>query len=331
MSHSHDFNTAVTQCSEASLLHALFVGVGDEVVFADTSGHIRYCGEGVARMLGYCSAEMLNISWQAFIAGDNPCCCSEKCQNLPETAMPTRLLHKSGSAVPVTGKSIPIADQPGVMIGHLYLVRETPHHTHGFPFNDLQEQVLEESNHRVRNNLAMICALLDMEMLQAPENERHRLLVSLARTRGLALVHNLVQGSSQQVELGMLARAVIDSSRALFERIEGVITVTCASPIHITSKRATYLSLVLTELAVHLISCSNERGNPTFPVIAVEKNGSSTVITVTGSSCTPDHQKCRLTALSREIITGLVERSLDGKIMLSHEPPFGAVITFPIA
>ena len=132
----------------------------------------------------------------------------------------------------------------------------------------VRHQMWADLNHRVRNNMAMICALLEMEMMQAADSEKSRLLISLARIRSLTLVYNLVlQNEHGDVEIGELFRGVISTITSLFHHTNGNIKVHSATSIYIDQNRAIYLSLILTELVVHIFQCISSCACPCSPVI----------------------------------------------------------------
>jgi len=193
-----------------------------------------------------------------------------------------------------------------------------------------QARVLEESNHRVRNNLAMICALLEMEMLQAPENERRRLRISLARTRSLALPHELTDSSSGKVEVAILTHAVIDNVRSLYGQVENNVNIICTSPIYLDTHCATYLALVITELAAHIIDCSSSSCMPWTLATSIENSDKEIHLSIE-CGCSSKGDECPgIDPLSWNILKGLIERSLGGRLELPEGRPFRALIHCPL-
>ena len=305
-------------------------------MIVDAQGRICCCGSRVAARLGYAADDLIGSPSVKLLAPDS----RETDTGIPPPArrFQASCLRKDGTTVGCSGRALPLDDAQGQSTGtlcvfdgaqHIGLMDDRDPHPH---LSDAQTLVLEESNHRVRNNLAMICALLDMEILHAPEGERYRLLVSLARTRSLALPHNLIEDASGEVEVGMLTRAVVDSVRSLFARVDAIVNVTSTAPVRLSCRRATYLALALTELMVHLMHCAVSHAAHTSPSIHIAEDPPGTVSLVLTATCNIADPPCeKLAPLSREILVGLVERSLAGRLELSESHPVHAVIAFPLA
>ncbi|HEX2951169.1 MAG TPA: histidine kinase dimerization/phosphoacceptor domain -containing protein [Armatimonadota bacterium] len=317
----------------SSFAQALLTVAGDDMLLLDASGRIVFCGTHISAMLKYQESALLGHQIDEFVPMHLP---------LPNNELPAgqqieatnQLVTKDGEFISVSCLQTPLYDGDNHCCGAVLLVRK-PDSNEKASVSQLRDdhiRILEESNHRVRNNLAMICALLDMEIMQAPENERHRLRVTLARTRSLSLIHNLVQHTNPGfVEVGILTRAVIDSVRSLYPQTEGTIAITCPTLIHLSVKRATYLGLTLTELAVFLTDCAiaHERASSPSITVASESDGQFS-ISIEGTTCSHYPECCKLPQLSKDIITGLVERSLGGHIAMKPDGPFHVTITCPI-
>jgi len=194
----------------------------------------------------------------------------------------------------------------------------------------VRHQMWADLNHRVRNNMAMICALLEMEMMEAADGEESRLLISLARIRSLTLVYNLVlQNENGDVEIDELFRGVISTITSLFHHNNGKMLVHSDISIYIDQNRATYLSLILTELVVHIVQCISSCASPCSPVIEVKEAAGQISIELTNARV----QKCArnpISTLSSEILVGLVERSLHGSISMGDDIGNNITICFPV-
>lgn len=307
------------QFGDNALLYTLLAQLGQDVLLCDAEACIVYCGAQLAALLESAPDDLCGQDWSAMQTAP------PRATDADAMAFSGQYLTKAGHLITLVGTCVPLATPQGAAAGQLFVLRSATFR------DEAHALVMEESNHRVRNNLAMICALLDMEMMHAPDAERQRLLISLARTRSLALVHNLVQNASSQVEVSVLTRAVMDSARTLFCRIDTPVSVTCPTPAFLNTKRATYLGLALTEIIVHLIRCGITHGTPAFPDIAIARTADTMQLTVTGTVCSATHEcDCLLAPLSREILVGLVERSLGGNVTLVERPPFCAVISCPL-
>jgi PAS domain S-box-containing protein len=305
--------TLLSQLGEQAVLQAMLETVGAQMLILDTEQRLVYCGEAFARLLGYMPDAMMGKSLCHFQPTEPP---TTAARSVTAPRCPSRYQRQDGAIIEIHLACSPLHDATGHAQATLCML-QTPQDTHA--------QATAEANHRVRNNLAIICALLDMEMMHAPEPERQRLLISLARTRSLGLSYNLGQPGSELVEVGQLVQAVIDSLRALYVRADGTMALSCSAPVYLSMKRATYLSLALTELAMRIIPCVTAHGAQTLPTMTITEDDGLLRIVVAADGC-PRSLCSGLSPLSRELLDGLMEHSLGGTIVYDTDAPFRAVL-----
>ncbi len=178
-----------------------------------------------------------------------------------------------------------------------------------------RQRMWAELNHRVRNSMAIICALLEMEMMQASTGERDRLIITLARIRSLTLVYNLVlQDKDGCIEISELSSGIISSISSLFQQNITSRLMQADSEVLINQSRSIYLALVLTELVVHIFQCIANCPHPCQPLIKMKQEEGLICIELSNSNESPCAHK-QMSPLSREILVGLVEFSLQGRIL----------------
>jgi two-component sensor histidine kinase len=118
-------------------------------------------------------------------------------------------------------------------------------------------RLLEEINHRVKNNLASIVGLIYAELRcgrAASEDSKEVLRALRGRVEGLAAVHSMLSDSGwAPLRLSEVARQVTQSTLRLAPRFTEVKLVVPASTLTVTSKQATSLAIVLNELATNVI------------------------------------------------------------------------------
>jgi len=298
----------------------------------DRDMHIRYWGAGATISLGYAADEMIGRPIRDFLAADSMALCE-----LLNLLMMTRqhsedevitCRHRDGHAVQMTGSATPLQDHEGLPAG-LLLIGRSCRQCAGVTCDSTS--TMEEINHRVRNTLAIICALLEMEMRNSSPCERDRLQTSLARIRGLVLIFGFWQHDSMHhVEVGNLAQAMLGSATSLSGQPGIFIPVDCPEEIHLCSRRGTYLGLVFTELATHLVHWYIAHPGAEVPMFTIRRDAREMVITVSAPVPPTGEIPSPVDALSREILVGLVERSLGGTITLTEQTEFLAVIRCPI-
>ena len=120
--------------------------------------------------------------------------------------------------------------------------------------------MLQEMNHRVRNNLQTVAGLLSMQLRRMkPEGEASKAVrESVARIQSMAAVHDLMtRGDVESTSVYELARKVAEAEVATFNKpdfdLEIVIEPVEAERIRIGSHEATLLALLLNELISNAI------------------------------------------------------------------------------
>ncbi len=125
----------------------------------------------------------------------------------------------------------------------------------------VREALLQEVNHRVRNNLAAILGILKLEMERprTPDLDYHSTIQDLiVRIRGLASVHNLLsQAQWASLPLERLVYEVISSALSS-SPIRRQIQLVLSSPdgtsnLPISPRQATGLAMVLNELTTNSV------------------------------------------------------------------------------
>lgn len=115
-----------------------------------------------------------------------------------------------------------------------------------------RELLLKEIHHRVKNNLQVISALLEMQVARtSDENVRAAIREGQNRVLSIAFIHqNLYQHDDLKgVEVGTFLKELISHIRQVFEKPECPVTITNLVPeTFIDIESATPLGLILNEL-----------------------------------------------------------------------------------
>ena len=117
-----------------------------------------------------------------------------------------------------------------------------------------QDVLLSELNHRVKNNLQLIIAFLQMSKIRAQGDEARQLLESaIARIQGVGTVQaELYRSPSGTVDLAQYLPHLIKASIQA-ERDDGVQLSIDADPVHAPFKLASDLGLIVNELVANAI------------------------------------------------------------------------------
>ncbi len=119
--------------------------------------------------------------------------------------------------------------------------------------------LLRELQHRVRNNLAAIQALLVLERHREPPRELGEALdVAIGRLRSMAALQDSLAPQSEFVDVAGLARAVSQSALEVFGAL-GSVECTVEGEATLPSRSASAVAIVLNELITNSLKHSGAR------------------------------------------------------------------------
>lgn len=120
-----------------------------------------------------------------------------------------------------------------------------------------KEVLLQEVHHRINNNLQIISSLLTLQANSAGDDRLHSLLTqSQNRIQSLSALHELLYQQDSPIEINMndYLNKVLDFHRdVLLSKNLNIQLVTNIAPIHISTKLAVPLALIVNELVTNSI------------------------------------------------------------------------------
>lgn len=131
--------------------------------------------------------------------------------------------------------------------------------------------LLDEINHRVKNNLSAIIGILYTEQgrPELKENSRYREIINnvIHRVQGLATAHNLLSASMWgPIFLRQLIEQIIYSTLQALPSNRGVDVQITQSEIRVTPSQAHYLALIINELTMNTIKHGLPYGSDTAQI-----------------------------------------------------------------
>ncbi len=201
---------------------------------------------------------------------------------------------------------------------------------------EVKSAMLQEMNHRVRNNLQTVAGLLSMQLRRMPGDSDGATAVreSISRVQSIAVVHDLMVNGNAEIDsisIYDLARKVADAVISTLTRpgfkLKLTIEQEVAERIRVGSHEATLLALLLNELISNAIlhgfanrdrgtidikvNCESER-NEAEPPLAYSSQ-LITIEVVDDGSGLPEHfDPARQSNLGLKIVETLVVSDLGG-------------------
>ena len=313
------------------------------VALVDMDRKTLFVNLGLCEMLGYTEAEMLERSFVdvthpddlqldyahmgRLLSGQIPTCRYEK-----------RFLRKDGTVVwgDLSVALVPDSDgQAHYAVGMLVDITERKRAEDEISrsreelatLNRRLQAAMSETHHRVKNNLQVIAALVDMQLLDRGSNgtvPTTELLRLVGHVRTLAAVHEVLTKNLHEEE-----REQFVSLRELFERLMRLLEQTAgprairftAQDARINSKQATAIGVVTNELVGNAL----KHGSGTIDVhLHCEDAHAVLKVCDEGTGYPPalDPQTSPTTGL--QLVQAVVQNDLHGELALTNTPAGGA-------
>ncbi|RYG73974.1 hypothetical protein EON80_02770 [bacterium] len=179
---------------------------------------------------------------------------------------------------------------------------------------------VQEAHHRIKNNLQTVAALLSWYDTQG-EIPQNALRESMTRIRAIALVHDLLTNDTplSEVNAAQVVTQICESLVKTMDSRDNITFDTDLQSVHLPSRQATSLALVLNELILNSFEHAfphRERGH----IFIVLKDGSEdALLTVTdsGVGLPKDFDLDSSGRTGLQIARSLVEEDLAGTLRLT--------------
>ncbi len=174
-----------------------------------------------------------------------------------------------------------------------------------------QARLFDELNHRVKNNLAMVASILQLQARGAPAGESAGLLKAVDRLASVSAVHESLYsgGRREDVDLGDYLTGLCERlSDALIGDDDLRIEVAACSVV-VSVEQAAPLGMIVNELVTNAVKYAYPGGHGVIAVSLVVE-GEETVLTVAdrGVGLPLDGHKGRTGGLGMRVVSALVSQ-----------------------
>ncbi len=193
-------------------------------------------------------------------------------------------------------------------------------------YAETQKTLLQEVNHRVKNNLAAIISLLHREQdrFSGVDNQHSQSLLTDLESRiwSLSVVHNLLSDSNwQPINLSLLCREVIDKTFGAISSTKKIVVQTAPSEIEVNGNQAHHFALIVNELATNVTKYAISNEPAKLDVSFHSENGSDLIVFKDNGPGFPEHilsGDFHENNLGIELIFGMVKKNLKGHVELAN-------------
>ena len=207
---------------------------------------------------------------------------------------------------------------------------------------ETKEVLLHEVHHRVKNNLAVISSLLEIQLDGVDSEEvRRALLSSVSRIKTMALIHEQVYSRNMDtlVELNPYLEELLEQLKSLYrERAYGVRFICEVDPVTLPIEKAVPCGLAVHECVVNSLKhafAPGEEGEIRIEggnregsvVLAIADNGRG--IYASHPPEEAQHRHRSPGSMGKDLILLLVERQLKGKVQIEGVNGTRWILSFP--
>jgi PAS domain S-box-containing protein len=197
--------------------------------------------------------------------------------------------------------------------------------------------LLDEVNHRVKNNLLAIIGLLYAERRYAERTDQvvYRAITQnlMNRVGGLTTVHSLLTASDwAPLLLSDLAGQIVHSSLQMLPRHKGVSIDVTPSPVQVTADQAHSLALVINELATNTVKHALEERDTAHIAVRITLEDEDDTVRFEfrddGPGYPEDVLQLERYRVGFDLIQNMVRTGLRGELSLHNDGGAVAVIRF---
>lgn len=257
-----------------SIREALFV--------TDKEGRLTKVNSAASSLLGYTPQQLLNMKLSDFYPHPK----AQEKQADPEKSFEYSLMHKNGTVIPVLFSEAKLSDNQGEWVGSVSVASNiTAQKSQEKEMRETlkeKEVMLAEIHHRVKNNLAVISGLLQLQAFSAENTDVQKALSdSQLRIHTMALIHEMLYQSQSlaYIKYDTYVNELLETISDMYADEQKHIRLKVAvEPMHLSINKAIPCSLLINELVVN--SFKHAFANQKEGVISIDMKQTGELITL---------------------------------------------------
>ncbi len=337
----HDRKISTEREQSLNLIATAVDTVNEGIAISDTSGSIIWVNPAFCFLTGYSEKELLNMHIRTFLQYDvDPGyydILSDKLQK-GETCKDYIINErKNGELFYEEFTITPFKADDDDVSNFITIKRDITENTMTMisleeSLNE-KETLLAEIHHRVKNNLAMITGMIDLQLFQNDNKEVHRVLHNTqVRLKSIALVHEKLYNDYLFAEINFdeYLKDLIEGFRPIFDEKININIVMDTIPITIDMVQAVPFGLLATEIITNAYkhAFKNRKNGEIRISMKIEPDGSYSLRIKDNGEGLPDEMAFkRPTSLGFKLIQTLT-RQIGAKIKIEQNDGLGYTIYF---
>ncbi len=247
-------------------------------------------------------------------------------ENRPVRGVEALAQRPDGTLFPFLPFPTPIRDDAGRMVGAVNMLVDISERKQA---ENHQRMLLDELNHRVKNNMQMLHGLLRAAQRESANPEARTVLADAGqRVAAMAAAQKLLYTDSnpRTFAISEFLHAVSDSARHAFSR-EIAVRID-ADPGHFPNDISMPLALILNELLTNAAKHGVGAGSVGEILVALKRDGDDFVLSVADGGPGFDLHETGRRASGLGLVNGLL-RQLRGTLSVERGASFRCIVRFP--
>jgi PAS domain S-box-containing protein len=346
--------TAKRAAEEARLwLSTTLRSIGDAVIATDAEGRVTFLNPIAEELTGWTQQQALAspldevfviVNEETLLPVENPVTKVLREKRVVGLANHTLLIARDGTPYPIDDSAAPIRDSKGHILGVVLVFRDVTERRQAErelqqqqariqTLNEHLQRAMTETHHRVKNNLQVISALVDMQIGAGLDTIASSELVRLSQhISGLAVIHDLL---THQTKKGGESEklSVQETLDKLFPLLQGITfgrkLKVEVEDVLLPIRQATSLAV----LANELVSNATKHGRGDISIaFSVTENQGLFEVWDQGLGFPPDFNPRVSANTGVDLVEGLSRHDLQGEVSYGNRPEGGAsiVVRFPL-
>jgi len=257
------------RAEEARLLETIVENTDSHLAYLDRDLKFLRVNSAHCRATGYSQEELIGRSYRDVFHNEERQALLERVRDTGQPVEFREMAREPIARHPERGvtywdwRAAPVKDEDGAVTGLVISATDVTDRVRASEQvlaaerqrAQLAETLTAEITHRMKNNLAIVAGLLQMQVTEEPTGSRAAAIISdaVARLRAFAVVHEQMYATQDQaVELLRALRGVAEIGREFSTAGEVEVSV-AAQPVYYSSKAATNLCVIANELITNAV------------------------------------------------------------------------------